>query len=41
MSDWGAGMHGRRTQPSRLEEFWELDGEEEDEEDEDKSWWCV
>ena len=43
MSDWGAGMHGRRTQPSRLEEFWEvefeLEGEEEEEED--KSWWCV
>ena len=43
MSDWGAGMLGRRTQPSRLEEFWEveleleLDGEGE----EDKSWWCV
>ena len=40
MSDWGAGMHGRRTQPRRLEEVWEfeLDGEEEEE---DKSWWCV
>jgi len=44
ISDWGAGMHGRRTQPSKLEKFWEfeleLDGEE-DEEEEDKSWWCV
>ena len=45
MSDWGAGRHGRRTQPRRLEGFWEfeleleLDGEEEEEDD--KSWWCV
>ena len=41
MSDWGAGMHGRRTQPSRLEEFWEVELElgldAEGQEEEDKS----
>ena len=44
MSDWGAGIHGRRMQPSRLEEFWEFELElelDEEEDDDDKSWWCV
>lgn len=40
-------MHGRRTQPSKLEKFWEfglelgLDEEEEGEEGGVKSWWYV